>query len=80
MLKVGQQRAAVQGLDAPGKNIAVEWVEGNAESLPFADSTYDSYTIAFGIRNCTNVDKGAQSFTCCLSFSVVPVSVVRVSN
>jgi demethylmenaquinone methyltransferase/2-methoxy-6-polyprenyl-1,4-benzoquinol methylase len=35
-------------------------VEGNAEQLPFADATYDAYTIAFGIRNCTNVDKGKQ--------------------
>jgi len=30
---------------------------GNAEQLPFADKTFDAYTIAFGIRNVTNIDK-----------------------
>ena len=30
------------------------WVEGNAESLPFPDASFDSYTIAFGIRNVTD--------------------------
>ncbi len=31
---------------------------GNAEDLKdVPDDTYDAYTIAFGIRNCTNVDK-----------------------
>jgi len=29
----------------------------NAEDLPFEDSSFDYYTIAFGIRNVTNVDK-----------------------
>ena len=29
----------------------------NAENLPFADFSFDYYTIAFGIRNVTNVDK-----------------------
>ncbi len=27
------------------------FVEGNAEALPFADRSFDAYTIAFGIRN-----------------------------
>lgn len=30
---------------------------GNAESLPFADKSFDSYTIAFGIRNVTHIDR-----------------------
>src|SRR5690606_37555913 len=30
---------------------------GNAEQLPFADNSFDAYTIAFGIRNVTNIDK-----------------------
>lgn len=34
----------------------MEWVEGNAEHLPFPDNTFDSYTIAFGIRNVTDKD------------------------
>jgi len=28
-----------------------EFVEGNAEVLPFEDQTFDSYTVSFGIRN-----------------------------
>ena len=35
----------------------IEWVCGNAESLPFPDSYFDAYTIAFGIRNVTHIDK-----------------------
>jgi demethylmenaquinone methyltransferase/2-methoxy-6-polyprenyl-1,4-benzoquinol methylase len=35
---------------------AIEWVCGNAESLPFPDASFDSYTIAFGIRNVTHIE------------------------
>jgi len=35
----------------------MSWVEGNAEQLPFADASVDLYTIAFGIRNVTHVDR-----------------------
>ena len=42
---------------AEEKNEAsIEWVCGNAESLPFPDASFDSYTIAFGIRNVTHID------------------------
>jgi demethylmenaquinone methyltransferase/2-methoxy-6-polyprenyl-1,4-benzoquinol methylase len=39
------------------KNIlnGLEWLCGNAEKLPLPDSTYDYYTIAFGIRNVTDI-------------------------
>ena len=30
---------------------------GNAEALPFPDQTFDAYTIGFGIRNVTHIDK-----------------------
>ena len=35
---------------------SIEWVCGNAESLPFPDASFDSYTIAFGIRNVTHIE------------------------
>lgn len=35
----------------------IEWVCGNAETLPFPDQSFDYYTIAFGIRNVTHIDK-----------------------
>lgn len=35
----------------------IDWVEGNAETLPFPDNSFNCYTIAFGIRNVTHIDK-----------------------
>ena len=31
----------------------MSWLEANAETLPLADASVDSYTIAFGLRNVT---------------------------
>lgn len=52
MLKVGQARAADRGL--LGK---LKWQQANAEELPFDDNSFDIYTIAFGLRNVTHIDK-----------------------
>ncbi|SHO65164.1 demethylmenaquinone methyltransferase / 2-methoxy-6-polyprenyl-1,4-benzoquinol methylase [Pseudoxanthobacter soli DSM 19599] len=46
MLAVGRERAVKRKLDD-----AVTFVEANAESLPLPDNHFDSYTIAFGLRN-----------------------------
>ncbi len=35
----------------------MEFEEGNAESLNLPDNSVDAYTIAFGIRNCTHIDR-----------------------
>ncbi len=35
----------------------ISWVHANAESLPFEDNSFDYYTISFGIRNVTNIEK-----------------------
>lgn len=51
MLQVGKARAHAKGL---AQN--VEFVEANAERLPFADESFDAYTIAFGIRNVPHID------------------------
>ena len=51
MLAVGRERAEKRGLDH-----AVTFVEGNAEALPLPDGTFDTYTIAFGIRNVPRID------------------------
>ncbi len=42
--------------DAAGDSGALHWVTGDAEQLPFPDSSVDAYTIAFGIRNVTHID------------------------
>jgi len=58
MLAVGQERASQQGYFPNGEGEpAIEFKLGNAEDLPVSDNLADAYTIAFGIRNCTNVDK-----------------------
>lgn len=33
----------------------LSWVCGDAQNLPFAENAYDVYTIAFGIRNVTDI-------------------------
>ncbi|AGF73928.1 ubiquinone/menaquinone biosynthesis methyltransferase [Bartonella australis AUST/NH1] len=52
MLDIGKKRAQKNGL-AP----FIDFVEANAEYLPFGDQTFDAYTIAFGIRNVPHIDK-----------------------
>ncbi|MBZ9991628.1 bifunctional demethylmenaquinone methyltransferase/2-methoxy-6-polyprenyl-1,4-benzoquinol methylase UbiE [Mesorhizobium sp. BH1-1-5] len=51
MLAVGRDRAEKQGLAAN-----TDFVEANAEELPFEDETFDAYTIAFGIRNVPRIE------------------------
>ena len=51
MLDVGRDRARERGLSD-----RVEFTQANAESLPFPDEHFDSYTIAFGIRNVPRID------------------------
>ena len=49
MLEVGMGRAAKRGIDG------LVWTEANAETLQFPDRFFDAYTIAFGIRNVTDI-------------------------
>lgn len=49
MLAVGVDRANRRGIDG------LVWAEENAEKLSFPDSSFDAYTIAFGIRNVTDI-------------------------
>ncbi len=52
MLEVGRERAEKRGLGG-----SVDFVEANAEDLPFPDLTFDAYTIAFGIRNVPDIQR-----------------------
>ena len=52
MLAVGRERARERGLSD-----RVEFTCGDAEKLPMPNSSFDAYTIAFGIRNVTHIDK-----------------------
>ncbi|MBB4085771.1 class I SAM-dependent methyltransferase [Sphingomonas carotinifaciens] len=51
MLDVGMKRAQERGIDG------LVWTEANAETLTFPDRFFDAYTIAFGIRNVTDIPK-----------------------
>jgi demethylmenaquinone methyltransferase/2-methoxy-6-polyprenyl-1,4-benzoquinol methylase len=52
MLEVGRARAEKRALIG-----SLDFVEANAEELPFEDETFDAYTIAFGIRNVPDIPK-----------------------
>jgi demethylmenaquinone methyltransferase / 2-methoxy-6-polyprenyl-1,4-benzoquinol methylase len=49
MLEVGRKRAERHGLTG------LSWKVENAETLSFADASFDAYTIVFGIRNVTDI-------------------------
>ncbi len=51
MLDVGQERARRKGLTD------LAWSVQNAETLGFDAGSFDAYTIAFGIRNVTHIDR-----------------------
>jgi len=74
MLEVGMERAQKRGI------AGLVWSEANAETLTFPDRFFDAYTIAFGIRNVTDIPaalreahrvlrRGGRFF--CLEFSTV---------
>jgi demethylmenaquinone methyltransferase / 2-methoxy-6-polyprenyl-1,4-benzoquinol methylase len=76
MLAVGRERTPARFAGQ------IEFVEGNAESLPYPDKTFDAYTIAFGIRNVPRIERAlSEAFRVlkrggrflCLEFSHVDV-------
>lgn len=56
MLENGRNRLTDLGIAGN-----IEYVQANAESLPFADNTFDIVTIAFGLRNVTDKDAALRS-------------------
>lgn len=58
MLNVGRDRLIDQGY---GSNI--QFVQANAETLPFPDNYFNCVSIAFGLRNVTDKDKALRSMT-----------------
>jgi demethylmenaquinone methyltransferase/2-methoxy-6-polyprenyl-1,4-benzoquinol methylase len=56
MLRVGRDKLLDQGIAGN-----VEYVQANAECLPFAEHTFDLITIAFGLRNVTDKDAALAS-------------------
>ena len=87
MLRVGEKRARERFGNALLDNSkAISFVEGNAQDLHFEDNIFDLYTIAFGLRNVTDVDKALCEAKrvlkpggrfMCLEFSQVPDPILR---
>ena len=80
MLRVGAERA---GHRYDGR---IDFVTGNAETLPLPGNTFDSYTIAFGIRNVPRIDAALREARrvlkpggrfLCLEFSRVDLPVLE---
>ncbi len=77
MLVEGRKRAQAAELAD-----RLDWVCGDAMALPFADRSFDAYTIAFGIRNVTRIGDALREAHrvlkpggrfLCLEFSQLPV-------
>lgn len=56
MLEMGRSRLIDKGISGN-----VEYIQANAENLPFTDNYFDCITIAFGLRNVTNIDAALSS-------------------
>ena len=55
MLIEGRRRA-----EAAAMADQLDWLAGDAMALPFADNSFDAYTISFGIRNVTRPQEALQ--------------------
>lgn len=53
MLNVG-----IEKISKLNKSTQIEMVKGDAENLPFGDDHFDGVTVAFGVRNFENLEKG----------------------
>lgn len=53
MLEVGKKKIATKGLEG-----RIEMVLGDSENIPYDDNSFDAITVAFGVRNFENLEKG----------------------
>ena len=53
MLDVGRQKIKTKKLDK-----TIDMLVGDSENLPFDNSSFDAITVAFGVRNFENLEKG----------------------
>lgn len=83
MLSVGKNRAEKLGYTDENK---INWVLGDAENLPIESDSIDAYTISFGIRNVTHIDRTLNEAYrvlkpggrfMCLEFSRVNNEIIR---
>ena len=53
MLSIGRKKISDKGLTPK-----ITLLEGDSENLPFDEGSFDAITVAFGVRNFENLDKG----------------------
>lgn len=53
MLQIGRKK-----LGKPGLHHKIELLAGDSETMSFADDSFDAITVAFGVRNFQNLEKG----------------------
>ena len=53
MLEIGKQKILKKSLEDK-----IELVLADSENMPFEDNTFDAITVAFGVRNFENLEKG----------------------
>ena len=53
MLEIGRKKVAEAGLDNK-----IELLHGDSEEMAFGDNTFDAVTVAFGVRNFEDLEKG----------------------
>jgi demethylmenaquinone methyltransferase / 2-methoxy-6-polyprenyl-1,4-benzoquinol methylase len=53
MLEVGRKKIRERNLSA-----TIELLQGDSENLPFEQNKFDAVTVAFGVRNFENLEKG----------------------
>lgn len=53
MLSVGRKKIQEKGMTG-----RIEMVQGDSEALPFEDNSFDAITVAFGVRNFEDLEKG----------------------
>ena len=54
------QQLAIAAQRSPHLQDRLRWVQADALKLPFADAEFDAATMAYGLRNLTNIPQGLQ--------------------
>jgi demethylmenaquinone methyltransferase/2-methoxy-6-polyprenyl-1,4-benzoquinol methylase len=57
MIRVGAEKVKRLGLDR-----LIRFEKGDSEQMPFPPGSFDAITVAFGVRNFENLEKGLQEF------------------
>lgn len=83
MLEEGRKKCIDRGYVS-----GMDFVQGNAEEIPFEDNSFDVATVGFGIRNVTRIDRAFKEMTrvvkpggrvICMEFSKPNVKLFEVA-